>query len=75
MDNQLSNDRQKSLMKRFLFFIGILFLFLYFVLGMIFIFWKSLPYFDIPYTNRLAFGIILLVYSVIRFFRIIKKEP
>lgn len=74
MNYRNSNNQQKSLIKRFLFFLGILFLILYIILGTIFIVWKDMPYFTLPYSNRLAFGIILIVYSIIRFFRIIKKE-
>lgn len=71
---QHNNEKQKSLLKRFLFFIGLLFLLIYVVLGVIFIAWKDMPYFTIPYTNRLMFGVILLVYAGIRFYRIIKSN-
>ncbi|WP_372473461.1 hypothetical protein AB4865_11625 [Capnocytophaga sp. ARDL2] len=66
--------QQKSWVKRFVFFVGILFLLLYIVLGGIFIFWKDMPYFDLSYNQRLWFGIILWVYSVIRFFRILSQR-
>ncbi len=69
----LNTFREKSLNERFFFILGIVFLLVYFVLGCFFILVKNLP-FDIPYTNRVIFGIILIVYSIIRFFRIIKKE-
>lgn len=75
MESKTSNNTQKSLMQRFLFIMGILFLVVYIILGLIFIIWKDMPYFTLPYTNRLAFGIVLIIYSIIRFFRIIKKEP
>lgn len=65
--------KEKSLSQRFFFILGIIFLMLYFILGCFFIFVKNLP-FDIPYTNRAIFGGILIVYSIIRFFRIIKKD-
>jgi len=65
--------KEKSLSERFFFILGLFFLVLYMILGFFFIFVKELP-FDIPYTNRLIFGLILIVYSIIRFFRIIKKE-
>ena len=65
--------KEKSLSQRFFFILGIIFLLLYLVLGCFFILVENLP-FDIPYTNRVIFGCILIVYSIIRFFRIIKKE-
>lgn len=71
--NFLNTFKEKSLNQRFFFILGIVFLLVYFVLGCFFILVKNLP-FDIPYTNRVIFGIILIVYSIIRFFRIIKKE-
>lgn len=72
-DNVINNFKQKSLLQRFLFFLGILFLILYFTLGCMFIFWKSVPL-DLSYTRRVLFGSILIVYSVFRFYRIIKQE-
>jgi len=68
--NFINNFQQKSLLQRFLFFIGILFLILYFTLGCMFILWKDIPL-DLSYNRRLLFGILLIVYSIIRFFRII----
>ncbi|HLV46099.1 MAG TPA: hypothetical protein VKY32_03570 [Flavobacterium sp.] len=68
-----NNEKQKSLIRRFLFFIGIIFLLLYVVLGVGFIVWKEMPV-TIPYKNRVIFGVILLVYAAIRFFRIIKNN-
>lgn len=65
--------KEKSLSQRFFFILGIFFLFLYFILGSFFILVENLP-FDIPYANRVVFGVILIVYSIIRFFRIIKKD-
>lgn len=70
LENFINNFKQKSLLQRFLFFFGILFLVLYFVLGCMFIFWKDIPL-ELSYTRRLLFGVLLLVYSVFRFYRII----
>ncbi len=71
--NFINNFQQKSLLQRFLFFIGIVFLILYFALGCMFIFWKDIPL-ELSYTRRLLFGILLIVYSIIRFFRIISVK-
>ncbi len=70
LENFINNFKQKSLLQRFLFFFGILFLVLYFVLGCMFIFWKDIPL-ELSYTRRVLFGVLLLVYSVFRFYRII----
>ena len=73
LKNFKHNFRQKSLLQRFLFFFGILFLILYFTLGCIFIFWKDIPL-TLSYTRRLLFGILLIVYSIFRFYRIINID-
>lgn len=67
------NMEQKSLLRRFLFFIGMIFLILYVVLGIVFIVWEDMPV-TLPYRNRVIFGIILLVYAAIRSFRIINNK-
>ena len=59
---------KKSLKERFLLVIGLLFFLLYFVLGLIVIFWKEFPLIMEP-TYRIAFGVILIVYSFLRFMR------
>ena len=44
LESFINNFKQKSLLQRFLFFIGLIFLILYFLLGCIFIFfWKNIP--------------------------------
>jgi len=59
---------KKSPNERFLLVIGMLFFILYFVLGMILIFWKNFPIvMDTKY--RIAFGLLLIVYSGFRFLR------
>lgn len=67
----INNFIKKSLKERFLFVIGMLVFFAYFILGLIFIFWKSLPIAMQP-LYRLSFGVLLIVYSFIRFFRFFK---
>ncbi len=64
-----SIDRQKSPAKRFLSIIGLFMFGLYFILGIIIIFWKEFP---IPLTTtyRILFGVLLIVYSFIRFKRL-----
>lgn len=69
----LNNFQKKSLKERFLLVIGILFFLAYLVLGLIVIFWdviflKSFPIAMRP-IYRMAFGVILIVYSFLRFLR------
>jgi cytochrome c biogenesis protein CcdA len=67
--NQLiDNYKKKSLKERFLLFIGILFFLIYLTLGTIIIFWQSLPLRMEP-KYRIAFGVLLIVYSFLRFLR------
>ncbi len=62
------NFMKKSLKERFLLVIGMLFFLLYLGLGLIIIFWKSMPITMEP-KYRIAFGLLLIVYSFIRFVR------
>jgi cytochrome c biogenesis protein CcdA len=69
-----SNDRiQKSLNGRFLFVVGILLVILYLVLATIFIFWKKLQL-PIEQQYRTWFGVLLIVYAIIRFVRLVKNK-
>jgi hypothetical protein len=68
LKKSINNFQKKSLKERFLFVIGMLVFFAYFILGLIFIFWKSMPI-DMQPVYRLSFGVLLIVYSFVRFFR------
>jgi len=67
-----NNFKQKSPQQRFLFIFGLVILLFYLALGVLLIFWKDIP-FDIQPTYRVAFGLLLIVYAVIRFFRLNKQ--
>jgi uncharacterized membrane protein (DUF485 family) len=71
--NNTDERVQKSLKGRFLLVLGILFFVLYFILGVIIIFWKDFPI-QMEQKYRTAFGILLIGYSFIRFTRLIKKR-
>ncbi len=74
LNRQNTHERvQKSLKGRFLLVIGILLFLVYFVLGMIVIFWKELPL-NLPQQYRLMFGVLLIVYSFFRFLRLLQKK-
>jgi len=63
-----NNMKKKSLIERFLLIITILVFLCYFFLGVMVIFWDKFPL-DIKMSYRIALGVILIVYSFIRFFR------
>jgi hypothetical protein len=65
----IKNFQEKSPKERFLLVIGLTVFLAYFVLGLIFILWKSMPV-NMEYRYRIVFGALLIVYSFIRFFRI-----
>lgn len=68
LKKSIDNFQKKSLKERFLFVIGMLVFLAYFILGLIFIFWKSMPI-AMQTEYRIAFGVLLIVYSFLRFFR------
>jgi uncharacterized membrane protein YjjP (DUF1212 family) len=73
LNNSIKNFQKKSLKERFLLVIGMTVFLAYLILGLIFIFWKSMPIAMQP-TYRIAFGVLLIVYSFIRFFRIFNSN-
>lgn len=70
--NVANNRIQKSLNERFLFVVGIILVILYLILAGIFIFWTKLQL-PLEQRYRMWFGILLIVYAIIRFVRIFKK--
>ena len=71
--NFVTSFQKKSLKGRFLLVIGILFLVSYLVLGLLVIFMKHFPI-QMQYNYRIAFGVLLIVYSFFRFVRIINDN-
>ncbi len=67
------NFKQKSPQQRFLFIFGLIILLFYLALGLLLIFWRDIP-FAIQPTYRILFGILLIVYAIIRFFRLNKRN-
>jgi len=65
--------KQKSPQQRFLFILGLVMLSFYIVLGTLLIFWKDIP-FDITPTYRILFGLLLIAYAILRFYRLINKK-
>jgi len=69
LNNLFNNLKKKSLIERFLLIITILVFLAYFFLGLMVIFWKKLP-FNMQMQYRVALGVVLIAYSIIRFFRV-----
>ncbi|MBW1658041.1 hypothetical protein [Flavobacterium quisquiliarum] len=69
----LNNIQKKSLKERFLLVLGILFFLIYLVLGLMIMFWEKLPL-NMEWKYRYAFGTLLIVYSGIRFLRLINSK-
>jgi hypothetical protein len=68
LDKIFNNMKKKSLIERFLLIITVLVFLCYFFLGLMVIFWNKFP-FNISMNYRIALGVLLIVYSIIRFFR------
>ncbi|MBV2226058.1 MULTISPECIES: hypothetical protein [Sphingobacterium] len=64
-----NNFRQKSPTQRFLSILGLFMFLFYFVLGLLIIFWSGFPI-EIDPTYKKIFGILLIVYSFMRFARL-----
>jgi hypothetical protein len=69
LNNLFNNLKKKSLIERFLLIITILVFLAYFFLGLMVIFWKKIP-FTMQMQYRVALGVVLIAYSIIRFFRV-----
>ncbi|MBA4317869.1 MAG: hypothetical protein C0412_05665 [Flavobacterium sp.] len=69
----LYKNEKKSPKERFLFIIGIMFFFVYLCLGLIVIFWDVIFFKSFPIamssSYRMTFGVLLIVYSFLRFYR------
>jgi len=68
LNNLFNNMKKKSLIERFLLIITVLVFLAYFFLGLMVIFWKKFP-FNMEMQYRVALGVLLIVYAIIRFFR------
>jgi uncharacterized membrane protein (DUF485 family) len=69
----ITNIQKKSLKERFLLVIAILFFLVYLILGLIVLFMTNLPL-NLPTNYRIAFGLLLIVYAIIRCVRIINDN-
>jgi hypothetical protein len=69
-----NNKKQKSLNRRFLLILGAMAFVCFLVLGLMVIFWDKFPL-DMPKYQRWAFGGIVIIYAVLRFSRLLRREP
>lgn len=68
-----NNNRQKSLQRRFLLILGVVAFISVCSLGLMIIFWDAmLP--TLPRVQKIIIGIVIIIYAVIRFSRILKRE-
>ena len=68
------NNRQKSLKRRFLLILGITASIAFTSLGLMVIFWDSmLP--NMSKTQKILIGCVIIIYAVLRFARLLKKDP
>lgn len=75
MEYQKFRDRQKSPAKRFLLILGLVMFAIYFVIGVSIIFWDKFPLlYGVDRIWKIAFGILLIVYSFFRFVRLINQR-
>ena len=73
LNKSTENKEKKSLKERFFLVIGMVFFLAYLALGLTIIFWKKFPL-EMKPSYRIALGVVLIVYSIIRFFRIINDN-
>ncbi len=69
--------KQKSPQQRFLFILGVTMIIIFFALAAVVMFWGEILNLDpvrFPQKYRIAFGIVLIIYATIRFFRIIRDN-
>jgi len=74
MEYKKFEDRQKSPAKRFLLILGVVMFLVYFILGILIIFWDKFPLLvGVDRVWKIAFAGVLIVYSFIRFIRLIRQ--
>jgi uncharacterized BrkB/YihY/UPF0761 family membrane protein len=68
------NNPQKSPKRRFLLILGIAAFIAVCTFGLMVLFWdKMLP--NMPKSQKIAFGAIIILYAFIRFSRLLKRNP
>jgi len=73
LNNSTENKEKKSLKERFFLVIGMVFFVAYLAVGVTIIFWNNFPY-NMKPGYRIALGVVLIIYSFFRFYRIINDN-
>ena len=66
--------KQKSPQQRFLFILGLVMFVVYLVLGVYLIFFSEIDPARFPPLARIGMGVLLIVYAIIRFLRLINQK-
>lgn len=69
----LFNFKQKPLKQRFLLILGLVTFLCFLGLGLMIMFWERLPL-NISNSQKYVFGSVIIIYAVIRFSRLFKKD-
>ena len=67
------DKKQKSLKRRFLLILGLATFICFFAFGILVIFWDGFAQ-QLPDYQRKIFGGLIIVYSILRFSRLLKKD-
>jgi len=68
-----NNDKQKSLKRRFLLILGATTFAFILALGLMIMFWDRMPL-NLSKVQRYVFGSLVILYAILRFSRLFKKE-
>ncbi|TSD64598.1 hypothetical protein FFF34_011855 [Inquilinus sp. KBS0705] len=68
------NEKQKSPKRRFLLILGVTAFAGFCVLGLMIMFWDKFPI-KFAQPQKTLFGLVIIIYAVLRFSRLLKKDP
>lgn len=68
----MTRFRDKTTREKILLSVGIFFFLLYFLLGLLFVFYQHMP-FDMQPWQKIGFGVVLIAYAVFRLVRLIRN--
>jgi hypothetical protein len=67
------NNKQKSLKRRFLLILGLVTFICFLAFGIMVMFWDGIAQ-QLPGYQRKIFGGLIIIYAILRFSRLLKKE-